>query len=42
MLGGVRVDCLVGLPVVETSEMMVEMVLGTIVGMIPMFPGAVS
>lgn len=42
MLGEVETDCLVGLPVVKTSEVMVETVLGIVIDMIPVVPRVVS
>lgn len=42
MLGQVGADCLVRLPTVEISDMMVETVLGTITDMIPMVPRVLS
>lgn len=42
MLGEAGLDCPVGVSVVETSEMMVEMVLETITDPSPVVPGVVS
>lgn len=42
MLGEVEIDCLVGLPVVKTSEVMIETLLEIVTDMIPMVPGVVS
>lgn len=41
-MGEVGIDCLVGLPVVKTSEVMVETVLGIVTDMSPVVSGVVS